>query len=129
MTEYLNKYLQLITKTEERGARTINGINCRTLYYIGDRFIIEVGITEHDRKCRYDLANLWVKSGYITKFLPTTAHITTYYTDIDGRCSGLYNIQHTRDGKIDFNYMLEATEENIKLLLAKCIRMCEMDIC
>lgn len=128
MTNYLNKYLQLITKTEERGAKTINGINCRTLYYIGDSFIIEVGITEHDPKCRYDLANLWKKNGYTDRFLPTTAHITTYHTDAEGRCTGIYNIQHTRDGKINFDYMLEATKENIDTLIAECIRLREMDI-
>lgn len=121
-------YLKFITKTEPRGWAEINGLNCRTYYHIGDNFIIEVGITKHDRKNKNDLANLWVKHGYIDRFLPTTIHIRTYYTNKNGSCQGAYNIQHTRDGKIDFKYMLEATPENINYLLYQCIRLYEMDI-
>lgn len=121
-------YLNLITKTETFGGIEINGINCRTMYTVGDNFVIEVTLTQHDRKNKNDLANLWVKHGYLDRFLPTTAHIDTYYTDSEGRCSGKYNIQHTRDGKIDFNYMLEATQENIDYLISQCIRLREMDI-
>lgn len=121
-------YLNLVTKIEPRGWKEINGMNCRTLYHIGERFIVEVGITEHDRADKNDLCNLWKKAGYIPEFLPTTAHITTYYTDIEGKCSGLYNIQRTRDHKVDFAYMLEATPENIEKLVSECIRMSEMDI-
>ncbi len=121
-------YLNLITSIEPRGWKEINGINCRTLYNVGDRFAIEVTICEHDRKNKNDLANLWVRNGYLTEFLPTTAHISTYYTDIEGRCTGAYNIQHTRAGKIDFEWMFEATPENINKLLRECIRMEEMNI-
>lgn len=124
----MENYLNLITKVEPKGWRDINGINCRTWYHVGDNFLIEVGITEHDRANRNDLANLWVKHGHLDHFLPTTAHITTYYTDKEGRYSGLYNIQHKRDNTIDFNYMLEATPENINRLIAECIRMYEMNI-
>ena len=121
-------YLNLITKTETFGGIEINGINCRTMYTVGDNFVIEVTLTQHDRKNKNDLANLWVKHGYLDRFLPTTVHIDTYYTDSEGRCSMKYNIQHTRDGKIDLRYMLEATRENIDYLLSECIRLYEMDI-
>ena len=125
----MERYLNLITKVEPLGGKEINGINCRTMYHIGDNFIIEVGICEHDKTDKNDLANLWVKHGYIDRFLPTTAHIQTYYTDNNNNCYGYYNIQHKRhSNKVDFDYMLEATPENINRLLAECIRMYEKNI-
>lgn len=123
-------YLNLITKTETFSENEINGINCRTMYTVGDNFVIEVTLIQHDRKNMNDLANLWVKYGDLDRFLPTTVHIDTCYTDSEGRSYiGKYNIQLTRDGKkIDLRYMLEATQENIDYLLSECIRLYEMDI-
>ena len=124
----MKNYLNLITKVEPMGWSEINNINCRTYYHVGNNFLIEVSITAHDKKDKNDLANLWMKHGFVDRFLPTTVHINTYYTDSENRCTGCYNVQHTRDGKIDFAYMLEATPENIDRLVSECIRMREMDI-
>lgn len=119
----MENYLNLITKIKPQGWAEINGINCCIFYYVGENFVIEVNINDHDRKCKNDLANLWVKNGYVNSFLPTTIHIRTYYTTEDGRCYGRYNIQLKQNYKINFDYMLEATQENINYLVSECIKL------
>lgn len=121
----MNRWTKLITKTETMGARRI--------YHVGERFQIEVITCEHDKNNKHDMMNIWKKAGYIKDFLPTHLAVSTYYTDIDGNCWGYYNITEKRsdDGRrnvIDFDYMLEATEENEMYLVGQCIRMMEMNI-
>lgn len=80
-----------------------------------------------DKKC---LPNLWKKAGYIDRFLPNWWHVSTYATDKDGNCRGVYNPQEKhlickdKNGKtiesrmiIDFDFMFEATEENKKKII------------
>lgn len=117
-TEY---YLQFIKKVEQVTPT-------RYMFYINDNFIVEALIVNHDLNSKNDLMRLWKKSGFIKKMFSTHICIDTYYTDKDGMCWGFYNITHTPEHKIDFNYILEATEENIKMLVAECIRMYEMNI-
>ena len=64
------------------------------------------------------IMNSWVKNGYIPKALPTWWSITVYVTDKDGNCYGRYNPQELPEShKINFNWVLEGTEENrIKIL-------------
>jgi len=132
----INNYLKFVTKVTEHGWKDVNGMNCRRCFHVGDNFIVEITLCEHDRKCKNDLANQWVKFGYIDRFLLTHIGVRTYYTDNKGNCSGAYNIQERHipapNGgaypKIDFDYMLEATPENVDRLVAECIRMREMDI-
>lgn len=124
-------YFDLVTAIEPKGWKEIGGMNCRTWYHVGAHFVVEIVLCEHDRQNRYDLVNLWKRHGYTNRFYGTTAHVHTYYTDIDGICSGLYNVQELhRNGRaqVDFDYMCEATPENIKRLVSECIRMREMDI-
>lgn len=117
----IKHYLQFITSVEEMGGT-------RTRYHVGNNFIIDVGTCEHDLKNKNDLMNLWYKAGYIIQKLPTHIVIDTYYTDTNGICRNYYNITHTTDHKINFNYICEAKKENINLLVAECIRMYEMNI-
>ena len=125
-------YLNLIKRVEKRPA----GEGCiNRWYYIGDdeRFIINVTTCQHNKKCKRDLMNLWVKCGFAKKFLPTSIHINTYYYTDDGNCYSWYNITHklSDDGKrvvINFDYLMEATEENIQYLLRECIKMREFGI-
>lgn len=128
MTYPYQKYITRIKNTPAYGG----GIH--RWYYIDDgRFVIEVSSCEHNKKDKNDLMNLWIKHGFMQKFLPTTLHIDTYYYTDDGSCFGYYNITHTLkeedygEGKkykrkvLDFKYILEATEENINYLVNECI--------
>jgi hypothetical protein len=118
-------YLKLVTKTEKLA-------RCRTRYYVGESFIIDVTRIE-TTTAKNDIMRIWEKAGYIKKVLPSRIHIDTYYTDTEGRCWSYYNItvKRSEDGTrrvIDFDYLLEATSENEKYLVDQCIRLREMDI-
>lgn len=118
ITDY---YLSFITCIEKYAKN-------RTMYHVGDNFIIEVTKVEHDLSSKNSIMNLWAKMGYIPAALTSHIAINTYYYDADNNCHGLYNITHTKDHKIDFDYILEFTDENVNKLLAECIRMYEMGI-
>ena len=124
----INHYLKLVTDVEEK----VQGA-CYYIY-VGDKFIIEISKCEHNLEHKHDLMNVWKRHGYISERIPTHIYINTYYTDINGVCHGYYNVMNklSDDRKrliIDFDYLREWTEENIKELVAECIRMREMDIC
>jgi hypothetical protein len=119
-------YMQFVTSIEPQG-------DYRTFYNVGERFSVEVSRCFPDLSDKHSTMNIWKKAGFIEKVLPSYLVVNTYYTDIDGNCWGYYNIttKPSEDGKrevIDFDYLLEATQENECYLVAQCIRLCEMDI-
>lgn len=90
--------------------------------------------------CKNSLPYLWKKNGYINRVLPNYWCVSVYATESNGNCWGWYNpqtLEYTRtikDGKtlenrhvvnrhvitrhiINFDYMLEATEENKQKLI------------
>lgn len=81
-----------------------------------------------------EILSLWNKSGHAPKEIKSFISINTYFTDKEGNCLDRYNITHKRrnDGKIglvvDFDYLMEWNEANIRNLVAECVRMREMDI-
>lgn len=89
----------------------------------GERLTIEVIKCEvenpNDKNC---LLYLWKKNGFIDRILTSYWSIQTFVHDTEGNCFGLYNptVKRSEDGKrsvINFDWMLEATEENLNLLL------------
>lgn len=122
----INHYLQFITMTKEKGSGT------RVYTSLDGHFEIHVSCCIHDLKYKNDIMNLWKKHGFISKKLPTHICVDTYFT-VNNNCYGYYNITHKRseDGKrtiINFDYLKEWTDENIKELVAECVRLREMDI-
>lgn len=71
------------------------------------------------------IPQLWYKYGYTNKVLNEYIFIKTYCTDKDGHCTGNYNPQTIGINKINFDYMLESTEENLNKLIDKCVSMYE----
>ena len=68
------------------------------------------------------LPYLWKKNGWMNRILENWYSVTVFATDKNGSCFGKYNPQtkKTKDGKrnvINFDWMLEATEENAAKLL------------
>lgn len=116
----MNDYMALVTSTETRGSRT--------LYHIGDRFIVDTVKVDADLKSEKSLMNMWKRAGWIKKALPSYISVQTYYTDECGQCWGYYNITEkpSDDGRrrvINFDYLREATPENERELVAECIRL------
>ena len=75
---------------------------------------------------------LWMEHGYIDRVLLNWWHVSTYATDKNGNCYGVYNpqekhlIRKDENGKtiesrmvIDFDFMFEATEENKQKIIAE----------
>lgn len=117
----IGHYMKFITAdVEMQGGQRI--------YHVGDNFQISVVTVNHDPKCRYDLMHRWKSAGFVSKFMPTTLHISTYYTDAKGNCWGRYNIMEKNredaPGRVvNFDYLREATPENEKELVAECIKL------
>lgn len=115
----IEKYLKYVNKIEQL-AQT------QWYYYVNNNFIIEVSICKHNLSNPNDLINIWKKCGFINKVKDTHININTFYTNEKGECIGKYNITLRRKGTrqvINFDYLLDATDKNIKLLVAECIRL------
>lgn len=115
----IEKYLKYVNKIEQLAPT-------RWYYYINTNFIVEVSICEHNLSHTNDLMNIWKKHNFIDEVKDTHINISTFYTNEKGECIGKYNIMTRRNGTrqmINFDYLLGATEDNIKLLVAECIRL------
>ena len=102
----------------------------------GETMTIEINAVSHDLKNKRSLMNLWVKEGWLKAPIETFWSVTTYVEDAKGNCRGAYNPQHydykKRDGKgrvvfsnmrIEFAWILPATEENLTKVVEECERM------
>ena len=76
------------------------------------------------------LPYLWHKEGWTDKVMETYLGCHTYVTDSEGFCFGIYNptVKLSDDGKrsvINFDWLLEDTEENRKKIIEACIELFE----
>lgn len=77
---------------------------------------VEVCTTEHSVR-ESGLMSRWVKRGYLPEFIPRTLSVQTYFDLPGGTQSGGPFNPTAKHGKVDFDWMLEATPENERLLL------------
>lgn len=91
-----------------------------------EEFTIEVGFCK--ALGRNSLPYLWHKFGYTDKVLDDYIIINTYCTSKDGFCTNYHNPQINDMHKINFNYLLETNEENLKILVDKAIEMYKKNI-
>lgn len=94
----------------------------RTKYYVGSNFIIELTAIYFDKQSSTNMISKWVKAGYLPHRMSSYISVKTYYTDETGICTGKYNPQYNKEHKLNFEYVLEVTEENTIKLLRECIR-------
>lgn len=101
----------------------------RWFYYLkeknkkGETMTIEISKTTVDPKDKKSLPYLWWKHGWIGSKLSSYWCISTYVRDGEGNCIGKYNPQHARNGEVNFDWMLEGTEENKNRLINEVIRL------
>ena len=70
------------------------------------------------------LPYLWKKAGYIDRILKSRWILEVFCTEEDGSCWGRYNPQIIPGtNKINFDWMLEATEENRQKLIDEVYRL------
>ena len=77
------------------------------------------------------LPYLWYKEGWTDKVMKTYIGCNTYVHDSEGGCYGGYNVTEKYDGKrnvINFDWLLEDTEENRKKIIESCIELFEAAI-
>lgn len=72
----------------------------------------------------------WYKNGWTDKIMETYIGCNTYVHDSEGGCYGGYNVTEKRsdDRKlnvINFDWLLEDTEENRKKIIEECIKLFE----
>ena len=87
----------------------------------GERLSVEITECRPDNRSKSSLPNLWQKHGYTKKRLESYFSMMTYATDAEGVCRGRYNPQiKLGENKINFDWMLEVTEQNRERLLREC---------
>lgn len=85
------------------------------------KFIIEVYFCEIHGK--NTIPELWFKNGYTNKVLNKYMCISTCCRNKDGILSAKFNPQIKGIHEINFDYMLESNQENLKKLIDKTIEM------
>lgn len=107
-----------IQKMNQKGTRELYHFNDRNSK--GER--IEVEFTKiNDYKGHF--INLWYKKGFIKEPLENYWNVMVYVYDKEGNCYGRYNPQILPHGtKINFDWILETTEENKKRILHEIIK-------
>lgn len=113
------KYISMIQSVEQMG-------KTRYMFTVSDDFCVELIICEHDLENKNDLMNHWYQHGYVKERNATHMGLHCYYTDFDGNCYGRYN--HTeKKGKLNFEWVLPYTPENLGKLLAEAIKRYDDD--
>lgn len=112
-------YKCIIEKMNQEGTREFYYFNDRN--YKGERFEVEFVKVENNHKGH--LINLWYEKGFIKERLENYWQVTVYAYDKEGNCYGRYNPQILPHGtKINFDWVLEATEENKERILYEIIK-------
>lgn len=112
-------------KFYETGVSEAGFEHCRMQFKNGKGdFIAEITVSEHKNQIG-DPMRQWVKEGKVDRFMPYVLYCSTEWVDERGHSKAWYNPMVRKDGKrpqFDFNWMLEATPENVEKLLAECER-------
>lgn len=89
----------------------------------GELIQVELSKCKPDNKSDSSLPRLWAKNGFIDRVLESYWYVDTYVTEENGNCYRRYNptvIKGTT--KLDFDWVIEATEENLIKLLEEVER-------
>lgn len=120
---------------EYRSTPTHLWLDCIDTNERGETALIDIHTCEMDFSHTYGLGYMWKRDGRIDGSFSTWWHIDTYVYDTKGNCFGAYNPQEmtylSKPDKtghqqmrpvIDFNWLLEATEENLERILNEIYR-------
>ena len=94
----------------------------RRYYGNGSDLVVEIATIEHHRGAG-SLMSLWVNNGRMPRFVERTLNVNVFFTDESGRCVERFNPTVKPGGCVrDFDWVLEATQENEDRLLAEIER-------
>lgn len=115
----LDGHKYTIEKMNQKGTREFYYFNDRNSK--GERIEIEFVKIENDNNRH--LINLWYEKGFIKEKLENYWQVAVYVYDKEGNCYGKYNPQILPHGtKINFDWVLKATEENKERILNEIIK-------
>lgn len=117
-TKIIDGHEYTIEKMNPKGTREFYHFNDRNSK--GERIEIEFVKVENDYKGH--LLNAWYKKGFIKEQLKNYWNVAVYAYDKEGTCYGKYNPQILPRGKINFDWIFEATEENKERILHEIIK-------
>lgn len=87
----------------------------RRRYTAGGVLTVDITTCEYDRSAS-SLMTLWVRNGYVPRFVERVLWAQTYLKTDEGEVTDVFNPQ-VKDRGIDFAWLLEATPENEGRLL------------
>lgn len=82
--------------------------------------LIEIGWVSTDERDKKSLPYLWRKHGWTDRVINNYLVCNTYVYSKEG-CVSKYNPTHTKDHKIDFDWLLEATAENEQKIIDEIV--------
>lgn len=85
--------------------------------------LLQVGFWKVVNDHKGHLINLWYKKGWLKEPVKSYWSIDVYVTDQKGECHDRYNPTVTKDHKVNFDWVIEATEENKEKLLDEIVRL------
>lgn len=105
----------------------VNEREMKKVYVTGDGwFQVELSTINHDKHDPSDPMHDWFASGYVSRFMNTSIAIRTCFIDYEGNAYAWFNPleKPSRSGRniIDFEWLLESTPQNEKILLRECER-------
>ena len=115
----MKSYMQGVTPTREYTGEVPGG-----------RLEVIITTQRHDLGNRRSTMRLWVKHGYLTKAMPETLHVDTYFYDDEGNCWGRFNPTAKEEGGrmvLDFDWMLPPSDENEARIVAEAFRRARLD--
>ena len=86
-----------------------------------EQIMIEICWVETDLHDKNSLPNLWHKHGWTKDVVNNYLVCDTYVYTKDG-CVGKYNPTHTKEHKLDFNWLLEANNTNENKIINEVIK-------
>ena len=89
----------------------------------GETLTVSFTVMVDDPNSKNTLPALWQKHGYTKNRLSSYLCVDVYATQPDGSCYGKYNPQIGVNGKLNFAWVLEDTEENRNKILNEIYRL------
>ena len=99
----------------------------------GEKIVVEI-TKVFPELTKGSLPMLWKEHGFTKKLYTSYLCADVYVTNEEGNCYGKYNptVKPSKDGKryvINFDWMLEVSDENIEKILKEVNRLAFVEVC
>ena len=105
--------------TSEKRSKTRTVITFDEPNAKGEKIETEIDVIANDYV--NSIVNQWYEHGWIDHPYQSYINIDTYITKENGDCRGLYNPTITKDGKVNFDWVFNATQSNLDKLMKEFV--------